>query len=276
MKRLKAYVNGEEISEPPEDFVESRENDLYTYDVYKTYTVLTGYKGESVDVTVPRELDGLPVTRIGELAFYYGAPVESVTLPNTVTALEDNAFYYCRALKRITLPDSITVIGEKCFSWCSSLTSLTLPRKVTVIPDYCFNECTALERVGIPAGVTKVGTRAFSGCKALSGVSFGETLTELGSLAFRGCTVLYMVRLPGNCKVGTTPFEQCGEALTVNTARNSACWDALVEQGMRITRDGISLRLPTQEELDAEKQEETTDPSDASDTSGETNSDTEG
>lgn len=252
MQRLKAYVNGDEIETPPEDFVESRENDLYSYDVYREYVVLTGYKGESVNVAVPRELDGLPVTKIGELAFYYGVPVQSVFLPNTVTELEENAFYYCRAMTRVTLSNALTTIGDKCFSWCSSLQTVTIPKSVKVIPDYCFNECTSLEIVSLPAELTSVGTRAFSGCASLTELSFRDGVSSVGSLAFRDCASLSSLRLPGNCEVGSDLFTGCGETLTVTTARNSACWRALTAQGLRATEDGSALRLPAEGEASGE------------------------
>lgn len=257
MIKLKAYINGTEVSEPPEDFVESRENDLYTYDVYETYVVLTGYLGESANVRVPGELDGLPVTTIGELAFYYGTPVENVVLPDSVTTLEENAFYYCRALKSVALPESVTSIGDKCFSWCTALPAIRLPKGVTSIPEYCFNECTSLTMVVLPAGLTSVGTRAFSGCTSLAGLSFGDSLASVGSLAFRDCTSLESLRLPGTCKVGNELFGGCGEALRVTTEKNSACWNALAEQGMRAADGGNSLRLPTEGEEPEESAEET-------------------
>lgn len=266
MKRLKAYINGDEIYTPPEDFVESRENDLYAYDVYETYVVLTKYLGENTTVSVPKELDGLPVTTIGELAFYYGKAVEIVVLPNTVTTLEENAFYYCRALKKITLPDSLTTIGDKCFSWCTSLPAIKLPKSVKAIPAYCFNECTSLAVVSMPSGLTSVGTRAFSGCASLTELSFGDSLASLGNLAFRDCAALTSVRLPGTCEVGTELFTGCGEALRVMTAKNSGCWNALAEQGMKEAESGISLRLPREGELDAPPENETSE---------ETNTDTE-
>lgn len=271
MVRLKAYVNGTEVYTPPEDFVESRENDLYTYDVYETYVVITGYLGEAVNVVVPKKLDGLPVTTIGELAFYYGTAVESVILPETVTTLEENAFYYCRALKRVTMTDSVTSIGEKCFSWCSSLLAVKLPKLVTAIPDYCFNECAALEVVMLPAGLTSVGTRAFSGCVSLSELSFGANVASVGSLAFRNCTSLTSLRLPGTCKVGSELFDGCEVSLRVMTEKNSVCWNALLEQGMRVTDSGISLRPP----MEGEEPEESSESSDGADES-ESNTNAEG
>lgn len=262
MVRLKAYINGTEISEPPADFVESRENSLYAYDVYETYVVLTKYKGENTTVSVPRELDGLPVTTIGELAFYYGTAVEIVILPDSVTTLEENAFYYCRALKKITLPESITTIGDKCFSWCSSLTGIKLPKSVTVIPDYCFNECASLEAASLPNTLTSVGVRAFSGCASLSELTLGSTVRSVGSLAFRDCSSLTSLRLPGTCEVGTELFTGCGDALRVTTEKDSACWKALVGQGMKAAESGNSLRLPREGEEPSESTDGSSDMSD--------------
>lgn len=271
LKKLKAYINGDEIYVPPEDFVESRENDLYAYDVYDTYVVLTKYLGESTTVNVPKELDGRPVTTIGELAFYYGTAVEIVVLPNTVTTLEENAFYYCRALKKITLPESLVTVGDKCFSWCTSLPAIKLPKSVKEIPAYCFNECASLTVVSMPAGLTSVGTRAFSGCTSLTELSFGDSLTSLGNLAFRDCTALNTVRLPGACEVGAELFNGCGDSLRVTVARNSDCWNALVGQGMKVTESGNSLRLPKEgEAAEPSGTEEAPD-----ETSEETNTDTE-
>ena len=241
MKDLKAYINGEEPSEPPEGFVESKENDAYSYDVYDDHIVLTGYKGESVAVTVPEQIDGLPVTVVGGLAFYYGAAVESVSLPSTVTELAENAFYYCRSLKSVSLPDSVVTLGDKCFSWCSSLTVLTLPSGVTAIPDYCFNECAALETLNLPDGVVSVGVRAFSGCKRLSKVPFGKSLTSVGALAFRDCESLPVLTLPGECTVGQGAFTGCADAFGVVTERNSVCWQALWDMGVPVGTSETAL-----------------------------------
>ncbi len=261
MRDLKAYINGEEPSEPPEGFVESRENDTFSYDIYDDHVVLTGYKGDSAYVTVPDKIDGLPVTVIGGLAFYYGVPVENVNLPETVTELAENAFYYCRSLRHLELPDSVVKLGDKCFSWCSSLTVLTLPTGVTAIPDYCFNECGGLERLTLPDGITSVGTRAFSGCKLLARVSFGKSLTSVGALAFRGCEELPVLTLPGNCAIGRDAFEGCADTFGVVTERDSVCWQAVWDMGVAVgTSETTLTRKPV------------TDTSDLSGTTAETSS----
>lgn len=235
LTRIKNYVNNEEASVIPEDFVESRDNGLYAYDAYRTYAVITGYLGEEVNVTVPAAIDGLPVKKIAGLAFYSGAKVEKVTLPTGLTELDENAFYYCTELKSVKIPDTVTKIGGKCFSWCTSLKSISLPSGLTVIPEFCFNQCASLEALLLPKGVTYVGARAFSGCVSLRYLDLGEELLSLGTYAFRGDAALEWVRIPGNCNLGENVFADCGAELVVVTEENSACALACQRQGIAVT-----------------------------------------
>ncbi len=255
LQELKAYINGEEISQPPADFVASRENDEYAYDVYQTYVVITAYLGEDVEVTIPKKIDGVPVKVIGSLAFYESEDVEYIEVPEGVTTLQDNAFYYCTALKDISLPDSLETIGDKAFSWCSSLTGIYLPDSITEIPDYCFNECASLRRLVCSDDLQKIGARAFSGCIALETLSFGNQLESLGNFVFRGCTALATVTLPGECVPQEKAFVDCPETLCVVTEPDSPCWLACTELGVPVT-DGIAVDLPD----DTSSGEETEDP----------------
>ena len=232
---IKNYINGEEGEVIPADFVESRESGEYTYDAYQTYAVLTGYTGEAVHVTVPAKLDGLPVKRIGSLAFYKGTKVESVVLPDGVTALDENAFYYCDALVSVTIPETVTSLGERCFSWCSSLVSVNLPSGVTAIPDFCFNECVSLERVTFAGKIRTVGARAFSDCKAITSLDFGDALLSAGSYAFRGDEALVWVKLPGNCNLNEQAFDGCAETVTVVTPAGSVCALTCERLGIAVT-----------------------------------------
>lgn len=243
LKELKAYINGEEVAQPPADFVASRENDEYAYDVYKAYVVITAYLGEDVEVEIPKRIDGTPVKVIGGLAFYESVKVESVEVPEGVTTLEDNAFYYCTELKSVSLPESLETIGDKAFSWCSALETIYLPDGITVIPDYCFNECTSLKSVVCSEDLEKIGARAFSGCVALEALAFGDALDFLGNFAFRGCTSLKSVSLPGDCIPEEKAFEGCSETLYVVTEQESPCWIACTEIGVPVS-DSIAVELP--------------------------------
>ena len=258
LKELKAYINGEEIAKPPADFVESRENDEYAYDVYKSYVVITAYLGEDVEVKIPKKIDGTPVKVIAGLAFYESVAVESVKVPQGVTTLEDNAFYYCTALKSVDLPESLETIGDKAFSWCSSLESIYLPDSITVIPAYCFNECTSLKSVVFSNELTKVGARAFSGCTSLEKLAFGDKLDFLGNYAFRGCTALTSVVLPGDCIPEEMAFADCGEALCVVTEQDSPCWIACTEREIPLSQSG-EVEIPDDTSSDTESEPETSE-----------------
>ena len=241
LTRIKDYVNGDETELRPADFVESRESGEYTYDAYLTYAVITKYRGEETEVTVPASIDGLPVKRVGSLAFYTCVDVTSIVLPEGIEAVEDNAFYYCTGLTKINLPSTLTSLGAKSFSWCSALTSVILPDGITEIPEFCFNQCAALTNVVWKGDIRTVGARAFSGCTSLVSAEFGNTLLSVGDFAFRGDTSLVYVRLPGNCNLGEGVFDGIGESLTAVVPAGSACALACEQMGVRVSETAPDL-----------------------------------
>lgn len=66
--------------------------------------------GECVDtdIIIPDEHEGLPVTEIGEKAFY-GCDIVSVYVPETVKEIKDKAFSECAKLENITMSDDIKI-----------------------------------------------------------------------------------------------------------------------------------------------------------------------
>lgn len=83
-----------------------------------------GFWGDQEDIVIPRQLNGLPVTRITQddsYPFYRNSELKTVTLPNTVTTLSANAFADCAALEMIVIPASVTTIEKKVFSGCDNL-----------------------------------------------------------------------------------------------------------------------------------------------------------
>ncbi len=111
-----------------------------------SYTV-TGYKGTSTEVYIPSYYQGLPVTSIG-----------------------DSAFYGCDGLTSVTIGDGVTTMGDGVFGWCSSLTSITIPDGVTSIGDYAFSSCSGLESITIPDSVISIGDGVFGGCSGLTNI----------------------------------------------------------------------------------------------------------
>ena len=85
------------------------------------------------ELEIPAEIDGKPVTSIGDGAFSVCSGLTKITIPNGVTSIRDGAFSNCSGLTEITIPDSVTSIGDNAFSDCSGLTEITIPDSVTSI-----------------------------------------------------------------------------------------------------------------------------------------------
>ena len=68
-----------------------------------TTVTITGYTGAGGDVTIPAVLVGLPVTAIGDRAFYNCSSMTSVAIPESVTSIGSFAFQNCSSLKSVAI-----------------------------------------------------------------------------------------------------------------------------------------------------------------------------
>ena len=99
----------------------SQSRGSYLYTVTDGKVTLTGYSGNERQLTIPGELDGMPVTSIGKECFKNTA-LESVILPNGISKIDWFAFFGCSNLKSIAIPASVERIEYGCFDGCPSLT----------------------------------------------------------------------------------------------------------------------------------------------------------
>ena len=170
---------------------------VLTWTVSDGTVTITGTQQKPVgDFVIPAEIDGLPVTSIGNYAFEHCSGLTSVTIPDSVKSIGNYAFEYCSGLTAITIPDSVTSIGNYAFSDCSGLTSITIGNGVTSIGNGAFEYCSGLTSVTIPDGVKSVGGSAFSYCSKLTSVTISDSVTSIGNAAFRGCSGLVEMTLP--------------------------------------------------------------------------------
>jgi hypothetical protein len=196
---------------------------------------ITGYDGPPGPVVIPMNINGFPVTGIGENAFGGGefspdTAITSVTIPDSVTTIGEDAFVFCSELTtlylgkgvtnfgdaafgycrltNVVIPEGATILGGDMFSYCSLLGSITIPSSVTNIPNAVFQAC-GLTNAPLPYGVTSIGAYAFQ-YDPLPNVFIPSSVTSIGDFAYSGCDSLTNVIVAsGVPSVGYATFWGC-------------------------------------------------------------------
>ncbi|MBQ9898862.1 MAG: leucine-rich repeat protein [Ruminococcus sp.] len=198
---------------------------------------ITGCDKSAVNVVIPDEINGVPVTAIGTYAFADCTAMESVYIPDTVTEIGDITFSYCTSLTDVRLPEGLKTLPSGCFQHCKALTEINLPDSITTVGS-AFYDCSALESVDFPDNVTSVGGGVFNntpfkenntdenglfivkGCLLDAAAYTGEELVVpdgvrcIADSAFSGSETLKTVVIPDCVEIiGEYAFRGC-EALT--------------------------------------------------------------
>jgi len=172
-------------------------------------------------VTIPSTNNGLPVTAIGNSAFFFCSSITSVTIPNSVTSIGNSAFYSCSQLASVTIPYGVTSIGFSAFYGCGSLTSVTIPDSVTTIEGLLFVSCTSLTNITIPNSVTNIGANMFFGCTSLTSITIPKSINSIGDSAFINCTNLNKINFLGNAPtLGLSVFDNTNANLKIYRKKN--------------------------------------------------------
>lgn len=118
----------------------------------------------AVDLVIPAEIDGLPVTQIGSEAFYGQNCLKSVIFPNSIRKIGSYAFDSCDNLESINLPNGLKEISFFAFAYCYKLTSdLYIPESVELIDRCAFDDdCGITSIVFDENSKCKIGQNAFS------------------------------------------------------------------------------------------------------------------
>lgn len=143
---------------------------VFTYNNNGAY-VITGYTGD-VDVTeivVPASYKDKPVI-VGN-GFAGNTNITKITIAEGAL-ISDGAFMGCTALESVTLPEGITALPVDIFNGCTALKSIELPATCTEIRTGAFYGCSALETVVINGSLTKVQMYAFVNCDNLTFVKY--------------------------------------------------------------------------------------------------------
>ncbi len=165
---------------------------------------------EMVDVVIPTEYNGKPVTHIGWDSFRQCQILRSVTIPEGITGIHPNTFFDCNNLESVHLPKSMRTFSGSCFASCNSLKEVTvdpdnpwfcsvdgvvytkdrkelvfypsgkvneefvIPEGCSVIDRYAFAYCENLKRIIVPSTVIDISYESIVFCKGLEGVFVDE------------------------------------------------------------------------------------------------------
>ena len=185
----------------------------YEYEIRDGTITITRYTGPGGDVIIPDNINGLPVTSIGDWAFSDSTGLTSIVIPDSLTTIGERAFFGCSGLNSVVIPDRVTGIGYGAFAYCSglatvsigisvqnigieafrgcvSLTSVAIPESVVSIGGYSFLDCTNLTDITIPEGVAIIGYGAFYRCTRLTSITIPQSVTAIGREAFADCATL--------------------------------------------------------------------------------------
>lgn len=221
----------------------------FTFDA--TTGTIKKYNGNDAVVNIPSEINGTPVTTIGNAAFR-DSSVTSVTIPASVTEIGANAFAGCTNLTSVTYGgdwSNLTIqsgnpavedaakdaANEQLFdfefilnntavvviSYKGTAADVTIPSRykgkpVTVIDHVAFYNNSAVTSVTIPDSVTAIPDYAFGYCSQLTNISIPNSVTFIGFSAFNSCTSLKSITLPSSLStIQSYAFYNCENLKTI-------------------------------------------------------------
>ena len=150
---------------------------------------------------------------LGEWVFFRCDKLQSVILPNSITAIERSAFEGSD-LRTITIPKNVTNIGTGIFSGCRNLavveveegnpTYYSAPGSNVVIERANPRVIAGCPNSVIPEGITTIASFAFS--VYMNAINLPESLTTIEEYAFEGAPLKHL-HISKNVKtIGTNAF----------------------------------------------------------------------
>jgi len=201
------YQKDENVHIKEEDF-------LYFINDDKETVTVTNYTGYELDVAIPDNIQGMPVTDIDFTDFAqewlmsisipksiqhmegwddltYDSNIEHIEIDseNPVFSSENGIVYnkdktmliFCPKGKQgelCNLPDSLETVGKYAFYCCGKITSVKLPHGVYYIGESAFERCSKMTEVSFPSSLKRIEQNGFYDCTCLEHVLFPEGINK--------------------------------------------------------------------------------------------------
>lgn len=201
------------------------ENSQFEYFERDGEITITNFTGSDLDVVIPDEIAGKPVTAIGDKAFFLNKTMKSVTLGKNIRSIGEMAFSRCDSLENIFVSrenesfqsmdgvlytadgktllaypngkdyenypvvSGTEVIASYAFFY-APVKQVFLPDSVGEIEAFGFYYATELTAVNFPRKLTAIGDQAFFACYSLETLTIPATVTDLGHGVWAACTSL--------------------------------------------------------------------------------------
>ncbi len=176
----------------------------------------TNNSGEAItDAVIPPTVvyDGqnYTVVTIGKDAMLNNKNLISVTIPNTVQAIEDGGIKYCSNLIKVKLGNGLRRIGYSAFEGDYKLVNVEMGNSLEVIGDRAFYECYRIDSLKMSPTLRYIGEWAFHSCSDLRYLDLGQSLISLGERAFYQCGIRRVVIPNSTIEIGGSAFEGCNQ-----------------------------------------------------------------
>jgi hypothetical protein len=149
--------------------------------------------------------------------------LQSLRLPNNITAIDYGAMAACTGLTSIYFPYAIERIGDDAFNSCTALTQLNIGGKIKQLGSNAFAHCTNLVDLTVNSNSPLViGDQAFADCRKLANVTIGPKVTAIGDGAFNGCSELHQINF-----MDGSQLEDIGDKAFYNSSLEELNFDQL-------------------------------------------------
>lgn len=175
--------------------VDGLEYKLYEDGDTSYYTVFSYTEDTSVtEVTIPDEIDDIPVTGIEKSAFAYTSSLEVLNIGKNITYIDDWGISFNLYLKEINVDaDNETYASVDGVLYSKDLTILEVYPNAKVAEYDETGTLLSSETVYVMDGVVEISKCAFYKCWAISEIVFPDTVEILGERSFLKCTNLVSI-----------------------------------------------------------------------------------